>query len=50
MARICENCEFISWHENQVTNNSFALGVTTGIKNKNACHLSSYIDPLIYQD
>ena len=32
MASICENCEFISWHENQVTNNSFALGVTNGIK------------------
>ena len=44
MASICENCEFISWHENQVTNNSFALGVTNGIeKNKNVCHLSSYI-------
>ena len=39
-----KNCEFISWQENQITNTSFSLGVTNGLKkNKTKSLLSSYL-------
>jgi len=39
-----KNCEFISWQENQITNKSFSLGVTNGLKkNKTKSLLSSYL-------
>ena len=34
-----KNCEFISWTENQITNNAFALGVTYGLKKNNSNNL-----------
>ena len=36
-----ENCEFISWTENQVTNNAFALGVNYVLKKNNSNSLLS---------
>ena len=34
-----KNCEFISWTENQITNNAFALGVNYGLKQNNSNNL-----------
>ncbi len=43
IAKHSYQCEFISWHENQITNRSFALGVTFAKRNYNStCYLSTF--------
>ena len=42
-AKSSKNCEFISWHENQITNRSFSLAISYIKKNYlSSCNLSSY--------
>ena len=44
------NCEFISWHENQITNRSFSLAISYIKKNySSSCNLSSYNGTLFTQ-
>jgi hypothetical protein len=43
LAKHSYQSEFISWHENQITNRSFALGVTFAKRNYNStCYLSTF--------
>ena len=43
LVKISKNCEFISWYENQVTNKSFSIGVSSIVKKYNpSCKLSTF--------
>ena len=43
MVGYSNNCEFISWYENQITNRSFSLGVSNALKRFKSCSkLSTY--------
>lgn len=51
LTRFSSECEFISWHENQVTNRSFSLGVSSIIKkNLSNCNLSTFNGTLFTQN
>lgn len=51
LTRGSSQCEFISWHENQVTNRSFSLGVSSSIKNNSSnCNLSTFNGTLFTQN
>ena len=50
LAKQSKNCEFISWHENQITNRSFSLAITYVKRNNLAnCNLSSFNGTLFTQ-
>ena len=50
LAKNSKNCEFISWHENQITNRSFSLAISYIKKNYlSSCNLSSYNGTLFTQ-
>ena len=51
MAKKSKNCEFISWHENQITNRSFSLAISYVKRNYlSSCTLSSYNGTLFTQE
>ena len=51
LSRESSQCEFISWHENQITNRSFSLGVSSNIKkNLSDCTLSTFNGTLFTQN
>ena len=43
------NCEFIGWHENQITNRAYALGVSKGRKISSSNKLTSFNGSLLTQ-
>ena len=50
LAKHSQNCEFISWHENQITNRSFSLAITYVKRNNlSDCTLSSFNGSLFTQ-
>ena len=50
LARKSKKCEFISWHENQITNRSFSLAISYVKRNYlSSCSLSSYNGTLFTQ-
>ena len=43
LVKTSKNCEFISWYENQVTNRSFSIGVSSILKKyDSSCKLSTF--------
>ena len=48
--RKSKNCEFISWHENQITNRSFALGASYVIRKKSSNTLTTFNGSLFTQN
>ena len=51
ISKVSSQCEFISWHENQITNRSFSLGVSSTIKdNLSDCNLSTFNGSLFTQN
>ncbi len=49
LTRQSKNCEFVSWHENQVTNRSFALGVSYVNRKKSSNTLTTFNGSLFTQ-
>ena len=51
LAKKSKKCEFISWHENQITNRSFSLAISYVKRNYlSSCTLSSYNGTLFTQE
>jgi len=51
LAKKSNKCEFISWHENQITNRSFSLAISCAKRNYlSSCTLSSYNGTLFTQE
>ena len=51
LAKNSKKCEFISWHENQITNRSFSLAISFVKRNYlSSCTLSSYNGTLFTQE
>ena len=51
LAKNSKKCEFISWHENQITNRSFSLAISYVKRNYlSSCALSSYNGTLFTQE